>query len=295
MSGKPSFYITTPIYYVNDIPHIGHAYTTLACDYLARFKRLDGFDVMFLTGTDEHGQKVEKSAAAAGKTPIEFCDQVSQRFRELAEFMNYSNDDFIRTTEERHKIACQDLWKKLEDKSWATSIAILGGAGRIGSKLVDDLCQSFQTVIAIDPRYTEDQQELKGGSTVIYTKRKEALRDTRLVLVLTAKGEDIIPIVDYFEPGTVIADDTHPCIKRKTRERLNKRGVDLWKTVVTSSNYGMYPRMPNFRNDNIPGCLLEALVLNATGDEVLESTSKFFEETKNCGYKTLLIRHPNDS
>ena len=115
MSGKPSFYITTPIYYVNDIPHIGHAYTTLACDVLARFKRLDGFDVMFLTGTDEHGQKVEKSAAAAGKSPLEFCDTVSQRFRELAEFMNFSNDDFIRTTEERHKKACQALWIKLEE------------------------------------------------------------------------------------------------------------------------------------------------------------------------------------
>jgi hypothetical protein len=184
---------------------------------------------------------------------------------------------------------------KLEDRSQATSIAILGGAGRIGSKLIDDLCKLFQTVIAIDPRYTEDQQELKGGSTVIYTKRSEALRDTRLVLVLTAKGEDIAPMVEYFEPGTIIADDTHPCIKRTTRERLNKQGVDLWKTVVTSSNYGMYPRMPNFRNDNIPGCLLEALVLNATGDHVLASASKFFEETKKCGYKALLIRHPNDS
>ena len=115
MTGKPSFYVTTPIYYVNDIPHIGHAYTTLACDVMARFKRLDGFDVMFLTGTDEHGQKVEKSAAAAGKTPIEFCDTVSQRFRELVEFMNFSNDDFIRTTEERHKKACQALWLKLEE------------------------------------------------------------------------------------------------------------------------------------------------------------------------------------
>ncbi|MBL4602952.1 MAG: methionine--tRNA ligase [Emcibacteraceae bacterium] len=115
MSAKPTFYITTPIYYVNDIPHIGHAYTTLACDVLARFKRLDGFDVMFLTGTDEHGQKVEKSAAAAGKTPIELCDEVSERFRELAKFMNFSNDDFIRTTEERHKIACQALWTKLEE------------------------------------------------------------------------------------------------------------------------------------------------------------------------------------
>ena len=115
MTTNPTFYITTPIYYVNDIPHIGHAYTTLACDVMARFKRLDGFDVMFLTGTDEHGQKVEKSAAAKGKTPIELCDEVSQRFRDLVKFMNFSNDDFIRTTEERHKIACQALWKKIEE------------------------------------------------------------------------------------------------------------------------------------------------------------------------------------
>ncbi|VAW01664.1 Methionyl-tRNA synthetase [hydrothermal vent metagenome] len=114
MTERPAFYITTPIYYVNDIPHIGHAYTTLACDVIARFKRLDGFEVMFLTGTDEHGQKVEKSAAAKGKDPQEFCDEVSQRFRELAEFMKFSNDDFIRTTEQRHRIACQALWQRLE-------------------------------------------------------------------------------------------------------------------------------------------------------------------------------------
>ncbi len=114
MSGKPAFYITTPIYYVNDKPHIGHAYTTLACDVIARFKRLDGFDVMFLTGTDEHGQKVEKSASALGKTPLELCDEVSEHFRALAKFLNCSHDDFIRTTEQRHKLACQALWKKLE-------------------------------------------------------------------------------------------------------------------------------------------------------------------------------------
>lgn len=100
---KQPYYITTPIYYVNDKPHIGHAYTTLACDVLARFKRLDGYDVMFLTGTDEHGQKVDKSAAAKGIDPQTFTDQVSQNFRDLAVHMNYSNDDFIRTTEERHK------------------------------------------------------------------------------------------------------------------------------------------------------------------------------------------------
>ena len=110
---KPTYYITTPIYYVNDVPHIGHAYTTLACDVLARFMRLDGKKVHFLTGTDEHGQKVEKSAAAHGMTPQAFTDKVSQSFRDLAKAMNFSNDDFIRTTEPRHKAACQALWKKL--------------------------------------------------------------------------------------------------------------------------------------------------------------------------------------
>ena len=116
MSSIKPYYVTTPIYYVNDAPHIGHAYTTLACDVLARFKRLDGYDVKFLTGTDEHGQKVEKSALAAGVDPKAFTDKVSQNFRDLADLMNFSHDDFIRTTEERHKHAVQDLWQKLMDK-----------------------------------------------------------------------------------------------------------------------------------------------------------------------------------
>ncbi|MFQ5533237.1 MAG: methionine--tRNA ligase [Sphingomonadales bacterium] len=116
MTDATPYYITTPIYYVNDAPHIGHAYTTLACDALARFKRLDGYDVVFLTGTDEHGQKVEKSARAAGVEPLEFCDRVSGNFRELAAAMNFSNDAFIRTTEDRHKKAAQALWNRLEER-----------------------------------------------------------------------------------------------------------------------------------------------------------------------------------
>ncbi len=109
-------YITTPIYYVNDKPHIGHAYTTLACDVLARFYRLDGAEVTFLTGTDEHGQKVEKSAEKAGRSPQLFVDEVSDNFRKLADFMNFSHDDFIRTTEERHKKAVHALWNTLFEK-----------------------------------------------------------------------------------------------------------------------------------------------------------------------------------
>jgi len=107
------FYLTTPIYYVNDKPHIGHAYTSLAADVLARWKRMQGFDVFFLTGTDEHGQKVEKAAQDAGEEPQAFVDRVSQTFRDLALAMGFSNDGFIRTTEPRHYAACQALWTRL--------------------------------------------------------------------------------------------------------------------------------------------------------------------------------------
>jgi methionyl-tRNA synthetase len=110
------FFITTPIYYVNDRPHIGHAYTSVACDVLARFKRLSGYDVHFLTGTDEHGQKVEKSAKAAGVSPQELADANSQHFRDLTALMNISNDDFIRTTEPRHIASAQALWSKMLEK-----------------------------------------------------------------------------------------------------------------------------------------------------------------------------------
>lgn len=111
---KKTFYITTPIYYVNDVPHIGHAYTTVAADCLARFARLKGFDTFFLTGTDEHGQKVEKAAAASGQSPQEFVDKVGKQFRGLWDKLGISNDDFIRTTEERHKKAATALWETVQ-------------------------------------------------------------------------------------------------------------------------------------------------------------------------------------
>ncbi|MGB8132004.1 MAG: methionine--tRNA ligase [Candidatus Angelobacter sp.] len=116
--GSQKFYITTPIYYVNARPHIGHAYTTLVCDAIARRKRMLGFDTYFLTGTDEHGQKIERSAVAAGKTPKQFADEVSDLFRSLFEKMNISNDDFIRTTEPRHKAGAQELWKRIQENGY---------------------------------------------------------------------------------------------------------------------------------------------------------------------------------
>ncbi|WP_264328754.1 methionine--tRNA ligase [Wolbachia endosymbiont (group A) of Andrena hattorfiana] len=111
-----NFYITTPIYYVNDKPHIGHAYTSLLCDVVARFMKLAGKNVKFTTGTDEHGQKIEKAAKAKEMQPKEFTDEVSVLFKELAKFMNFEYDDFIRTTEERHKKAVVALWNRLEER-----------------------------------------------------------------------------------------------------------------------------------------------------------------------------------
>tara|TARA_B100000989_G_scaffold272991_1_gene230798 strand:+ start:19 stop:1545 length:1527 start_codon:yes stop_codon:yes gene_type:complete len=111
MSNK--FYITTPIYYVNDKPHIGHAYTSIAADCIARFRRLQGYDVRFQTGTDEHGLKIQKAAERNNLTPIELCNKNSKNFRDLTIKLNLSNDDFIRTTETRHKNGAIYLWNLL--------------------------------------------------------------------------------------------------------------------------------------------------------------------------------------
>ena len=113
MSKKP-FYVSTPIYYVNDKPHLGHAYTTVACDAKARFHRLRGEPTQFLTGTDEHGQKLERAAREAGMSPLAFCDMNSAKFRELWEKLDISYDDYIRTTEERHIRGVQELWRRVE-------------------------------------------------------------------------------------------------------------------------------------------------------------------------------------
>ncbi len=116
MSGVAErFYVTTPIYYVNGAPHIGHAYTSIAADVMARWKRLDGYDVFFLTGTDEHGQKVQAAAAEAGLSPQDFVDRVAADFRDMSDRMGISYDDFIRTTEPRHKQGCAALWQRLAD------------------------------------------------------------------------------------------------------------------------------------------------------------------------------------
>ncbi|MEO9873804.1 MAG: methionine--tRNA ligase [Anderseniella sp.] len=114
MTEKPTFYITTAISYPNGPPHIGHAYEALATDALARFKRLDGFDVFFVTGTDEHGQKIQQTAQKQDRTAAEFVDEMAPKFEAMVKALNCSNDDFIRTSEPRHYEAVQTIWKKME-------------------------------------------------------------------------------------------------------------------------------------------------------------------------------------
>ncbi len=113
---KDNFYITTPIYYPSAKPHMGHAYSSIIADFFARLKRIQGHKVFFLTGTDEHGQKIQRAAEKSNKDPLKFCDEISKTFRNLSSLLNLSNDDFIRTTEKRHASAVTNLWNILEKK-----------------------------------------------------------------------------------------------------------------------------------------------------------------------------------
>ena len=134
---KQKFYLTTPIYYVNARPHIGHAYTTIAADVIARRHRLLGDDTFFLTGTDEHGQKVERSAAAAGVSPQQFADQVSASFRALWDRMGITYDDYIRTTEPRHTQGVQKLFQHLVDRG-AIYLSTYTGQYSVGEEIFVD-------------------------------------------------------------------------------------------------------------------------------------------------------------
>ena len=116
MSKQPTFYITTPIYYPSGRLHIGNSYTTVACDILARYKRLQGYDVFFLTGTDEHGLKIEQKAAAQGKTPQEYVDGMAADIKQLWKKLEITNDKFIRTTDDYHERAIQKIFQRLLDQ-----------------------------------------------------------------------------------------------------------------------------------------------------------------------------------
>lgn len=155
--GRP-FYLTTPIYYVNDVPHIGHAYTTVAADVVARWRRLLGDDVVFLTGTDEHGLKIQRAAEERGVTPRELADSTSARFREAWTALDISNTDFIRTTEERHVVAVQEFLSTIHD------------AGDIELDVYEGLY-----CVACEAYYTED--ELVAGNCPVHGRPVERVTE----------------------------------------------------------------------------------------------------------------------
>ena len=120
-----NFYITTPIYYPSAKPHMGHAYSSIIADVFARFKRIDGYDVHFLTGTDEHGLKIQRAAEKKQMDPLLFCNEISKTFKDLSKILNLSNTDFIRTTEERHIKSVQNLYVRLTIQINLTLIMIV--------------------------------------------------------------------------------------------------------------------------------------------------------------------------
>src|SRR5437667_1683769 len=170
-----SFYITTPIYYPNDVPHIGHGYTTVAADFLARYHRLRGDDVMFLTGTDEHGQKLQRVAVDAGQSPQAFVDDMEPRWREVWERLEISYDDYIRTTEERHTAAVTELLQAVHDN------------GR------DDIyLGTYEGLycVSCEAYYTED--ELEGGLCPIHQRPVERMREENYFFRLSAYRDRLL-------------------------------------------------------------------------------------------------------
>ncbi len=175
------FYITTPIYYPSGKPHMGHAYSSIIADFFARFKRIDGYDVHFLTGTDEHGLKIQRSAEKQGIDPLEFCNQISQNFRSLSTTLNLTNNDFIRTTEERHKKAVQYLWNELKKN--------------------DDIYLSKYSgwySVSDEAFYNEDEIEKVDGNFVAITSKSpvEWIEEESFFFRLSKWQK---PLIDYYE------------------------------------------------------------------------------------------------
>ena len=177
-------------------------------------------------------------------------------------------------------------------------IAVPGGAGFIGSLVASDLASEFRQVIALDPRYDPSSNEPDSGkplpAAVSATHDPVVLRTADLSVILTAQGDDIENSVPHFRRGALVADDTHPPIHPPLRRRLNEQGVDLWKATMADGHLVMLPRLPNFRRDSIPGCLLEALVVLLEGRRVLEDQQRFNEAADRHGFRAKLIRHPED-
>jgi methionyl-tRNA synthetase len=210
----PRFYVTTPIYYVNDVPHIGHAYTTVTADALARWHRLLGDDVYFLTGTDEHGLKVARAADEAGLTPQEHSDATSARFRETWELLDISYDDFIRTTESRHHDAVQTFLQQVYDNGWIEKGTYAGW-----------YC------VACEAYYAES--DLVDGNCPIHGRPVEWLEEDNYFFKLSAFVQ---PLLDWYEAHP---DAVQPEGKRNEALGIIRQGLDDVSISRTSIDWGV--------------------------------------------------------
>ena len=230
------FYITTPIYYPSAKPHMGHAYSSIIADFFARFKRIDDYEVYFLTGTDEHGLKIQRSAEKQGIEPLEFCNQISQSFRDLSKTLNLTNTDFIRTTEERHKKTVQYLWDQLvkNDNIYLSNYS--------GWYSVSD--EAF---------YNNDEIEEKEGNKIaISSKSKVEWIEEESYFFRLSKWEK--PLLNYYESHP---DFISPNSRRNEVISFVKSGLKDLSVSRKSFSWGI--KVPN-NNDHVIYVWLDALV-----------------------------------
>jgi methionyl-tRNA synthetase len=217
MSKKP-FYITTPIYYPSGNPHIGHCYTTVACDSIARYKRMQGYDVMFLTGTDEHGLKIEQKAAEQGVTPKEYVDVIVDRFKKLWEYMNISYDRYIRTTDDYHVEAVQKIFKALYDKGYIYK-------GEYSGKYCTP-CESF---------WTDSQLDENGCCPECHRPVKYAKEEAYFFKMspFAERIEKLLLETDYLRPKTRAVELVNNFIKPGLEDLCVSRTTFKWGVPVS--------------------------------------------------------------
>ena len=217
MSKKP-FYITTPIYYPSGNPHIGHCYTTVACDSIARYKRMQGHDVMFLTGTDEHGLKIEQKAAEAGVTPKQYVDEIVATFKKLWSYMNISYDRYIRTTDDYHIESVQKIFKKLYDKGYIYK-------GEYSGKYCTP-CESFWTESQLDENgcCPECHRPVTFAKEEAYFFKMSPFAD---------RIEDLLLNTDYLRPKTRAVELVNNFIKPGLEDLCVSRTTFKWGIPVS--------------------------------------------------------------
>ena len=217
MCQKKPYYITTPIYYPSGNPHIGHCYTTVACDSIARYRRMQGYDVMFLTGTDEHGLKIEQKAAEKGVTPKEYVDEVVKTFKSLWNFMNVDYDRYIRTTDDYHIKTVQKIFKELYDKGYIYK-------GEYSGKYCTP-CESFWTESQlVDGKCPECGREVTEAKEEAYFFKMSPLAD---------RIEKLLTETDYLQPKTRATELVNNFIKPGLEDLCVSRTTFKWGIPVT--------------------------------------------------------------